>query len=318
MGKLSPFGKQYWLNKGLTEAEAIFKLKSLKKFHKEYWMVRGFSEEDSIKELANFQSSMSKKHYAKVDTSSYEYKCTNNTFVEYYISRGANLEEAIELLKIRQGTFSLEKCIKKYGNVKGEKIFKERQFKWQNTLSNLENINDINKSKDSVSWEHCLKKAKGNYNNALEIREKRMLDIMQPFKFSSKESIRLLEKLYDKLILLGILDSDIYWDYNNRKEFYINIGYNFYSYDFTIRSKKIIIEYNGSAFHPNPILTDDLKCKWYRLFSTISYNEALIEDDLKIRTAIAKGFKVFVIWDTDDDKKINNIFEEIIKICKNE
>jgi hypothetical protein len=60
-------------------------------------------------------------------------KKNNNdtTQLGYYTSRGATEQEAKKLLSKRQSTFSKEKCIEKYGEVEGIKIWKERQDKWR-------------------------------------------------------------------------------------------------------------------------------------------------------------------------------------------
>jgi len=57
-----------------------------------------------------------------------------NTKLEYYTSKGYSIEEAEKLLSERQSTFSLNKCIKKYGEEKGRQQWLERQEKWQSTL----------------------------------------------------------------------------------------------------------------------------------------------------------------------------------------
>lgn len=71
--------------------------------------------------------------------------------LEFYLSRGLNVEEAKAALHKRQSTFSKEKCIKKYGEVEGVKIWQSRQDKWQNTLNSKppEEIADINRRKCS-------------------------------------------------------------------------------------------------------------------------------------------------------------------------
>lgn len=74
-----------------------------------------------------------------------------NTRIEYYLNRGYTQEESEFLLKERQTTFSLEKCILKYGEELGIEVFKNRQEKWQNTLKSKsqEEIDEINKKKSS-------------------------------------------------------------------------------------------------------------------------------------------------------------------------
>ena len=75
----------------------------------------------------------------------------NPLTLEYYIKRGYSKSKAEEMLKERQSTFSLEKCIEKYGKEEGYKKWKERQDKWQETLNNLpeEEKKRINKAKSN-------------------------------------------------------------------------------------------------------------------------------------------------------------------------
>lgn len=60
--------------------------------------------------------------------------CNNPLRVDYYIKRGATPEEAEQLLKEHQTTFSLKICIEKYGLEEGCKRFASRQKNWQHTL----------------------------------------------------------------------------------------------------------------------------------------------------------------------------------------
>lgn len=54
----------------------------------------------------------------------------HSTTLEYWLKRGYDLEAAKEKLSSRQKTFSLEKCIEKYGEAKGKERWKKRQEKW--------------------------------------------------------------------------------------------------------------------------------------------------------------------------------------------
>jgi len=65
-----------------------------------------------------------------------------NTKLEYYLNKGYNLSESEKLLNERQSTFSLKKCIDKYGYNDGIEVFNKRQEKWKNSLiknGNLKN-----------------------------------------------------------------------------------------------------------------------------------------------------------------------------------
>ena len=88
----------------------------------------GLSDEEKIKKINELKSKcVSKK----------EKNNTNPLSVNYYTSKGFSLDEAKQKIKERQTTFSLKKCIERYGLEKGKEIFEERQRKWQNTLNNL-------------------------------------------------------------------------------------------------------------------------------------------------------------------------------------
>ena len=85
-------------------------------------------------------------------------KNNNNTStIEFYTSRGHSIESAEKFLSERQTTFSLEKCIKKYGEQEGFIVWQERQNKWQNTLNSKSDAekSELN-SKRSILGFHSL------------------------------------------------------------------------------------------------------------------------------------------------------------------
>lgn len=63
-----------------------------------------------------------------------------DTRIDYYLDRGFSLKESKKLLKERQTTFTLEKCIEKYGKEKGIEIYNNRQEKWQKSLNENGNL----------------------------------------------------------------------------------------------------------------------------------------------------------------------------------
>lgn len=90
-------------------------------FSKEFYKKRGYSEEEATKMALDFSRKVQKSIP----------KEKNPTNVEYYISKyNVTEEEARKMLAERQRTFTLEKCIQKYGKEKGEQIYNERQEKW--------------------------------------------------------------------------------------------------------------------------------------------------------------------------------------------
>lgn len=316
--KLSPMVIQFWINKGLTEDEAIYKIKTFRKLNKEYWTSRGYNEDDAILKVKEFQQKQGNIAGKNRKENPEKYKDRFSTSLEYWIKRTNTIEEAIDKYKDRQTTFSLEKCINKYGQIIGEQKWKERQEKWQNNLNNKsdEEKQRINKLKDGSSIDFFLKKG-------YSIEEAKKLYKISCKKkvcpttlgHSSKESLKIFEPLYYLLIeKYNVKVNDIYIGFKFSKEFYICTDERYYFYDFTIISKKIIIEYNGSKFHSPPNLNEEEKTRWKSLYNNISYNKVLEFDNKKIKIAEDNGFKVFIIWDYYTKEQIKNILFNIINL----
>jgi len=70
---------------------------------------------------------------------------------EYFIKKGFDEDVAFTLLKQRQSTFTLEKCIAKYGEEEGLVVWTNRQLKWQKTLDSKseKEKQDINSRKST-------------------------------------------------------------------------------------------------------------------------------------------------------------------------
>lgn len=79
------------------------------------------------------------------------YKKASPRCVEYWLERGCTDDIARQKVREHQSKFSLETCIKKYGDDEGARIWRERQDKWIRTMSLKTNDEKdrINKSKGS-------------------------------------------------------------------------------------------------------------------------------------------------------------------------
>ena len=90
----------------------------------EYYLKRGYSKEEGEKIIRKIQSNYAsrvKNH-------------RSNRQIQYWLDKGYSEQDAKEIISKLQNTFSKEKCIEKYGEIEGLKVFKERQQKWQKTL----------------------------------------------------------------------------------------------------------------------------------------------------------------------------------------
>ena len=102
---------------------------------KEFWINKGYTEEEAILKSKEVMNEVHSKTSIKLKSNPEKYACKYPTKIEYYLKKGFNEEEAKEEISKIQNRFSLEKCIEKYGKIVGEKTFNERQYKWINTLN---------------------------------------------------------------------------------------------------------------------------------------------------------------------------------------
>ena len=144
--------------------------------------------------------------------------------IDFYTFRGASEEEARQMLAERQCTFSLEKCIEKFGVKEGKRIFKERQEKWQKTLKDkpLDEIERINKAK------------------------------MMNGKGYSDESQELFNKIY--AIICSDYNEIYYATVNKDEEFseymvHSSITGRNYFLDFYVKDNNKVIEFDGDYWH---------------------------------------------------------------------
>lgn len=79
----------------------------------------------------------------------------NTNQIEYWTNKGYSIDEAKEKVSERQATFTLEKCIKKYGIKNGYKIWKERQKKWIKSLHRSFLTNGDNRTPTSKFENEC-------------------------------------------------------------------------------------------------------------------------------------------------------------------
>ena len=120
----------------------------------------------------------------------------------------------------------------------------------------------------------------------------------------SKESLLFFIKLYKLLRRKGISRDDIYWGIKGSKEFATKSEGLNYLYDFTIRSKRIIIEYNGTYWHPRSDIS------WRN--SLYTYDVGIEKDQRKMSVANNIGFSVYYVWSDDDqESKIKQLMEII-------
>lgn len=269
--------KKVFMRYGKTgEEEYDKKLKSRQKNNPNtwtmisYWTNKGFSVEESKQKIKDMYKNTSKK--GQLTRKNNNYKDTNRLTKGYWLKRGYTNEES-ELMKmkcIKKIENSLQRYTNDYGEILGPILLKKSSEKRKNTI---------------------LNKYGSFYTNSNV----------------SKESLKVLIKLYKKLRKCGFSKDDIIWGISNNKEFVMTDleTKTSYFYDFVIKSKKIIVEYNNIFWHPR----EDIRWNGF-----INYEEALNKDIRKHKLATSRGYEVYYIWNDDNiDSKINLIFEETLR-----
>jgi len=151
----SPMNIFFWIKKGYSKEDADFQVKSQRKTNKEYWIKKGFSEIDSLKKVTEFQKNSNSVFINKINSDLKYRELVNskrNNNQKYWINLGFSEEESIKKVSERQSTFSLEKCIEKYGDNEGHKIWQDRQERWQKSLSNSSYNGRENKDSKTIKF----------------------------------------------------------------------------------------------------------------------------------------------------------------------
>lgn len=225
------------------------------------------------------------------------------TSLDHWIKKGYSYDDAVEMRRRRQQTFSLQKCIEKYGKEKGIEIFNKRQEKWQNTLKSKpeEERIIISLKKNTFSIEGWMLRGYTEQEAQGIVKERFN---RSSSKYFSDEAVRFFEDNFSLTSgwLYGTSEWFI-WDHDHSRHYF---------YDFTHIDKKIIIEYHGQAFHPNKekLNVDEWK-NWRQPFSDKTADEAQSFDVYKKQLAEYHGFKVFEIFSNDDPVKTQNTITEI-------
>lgn len=225
--------------------------------------------------------------------------------IEHWLLKGYSYDEAVEMRRNRQRTFSLQKCIEKYGKEKGFEVFNKRQEKWQNTLNSKpeEERMIISLKKNTFSIEGWM--LRGYTEQEAQNIVKERIDICTSKTFSD-EAIYFFESNFSLDGWLYGTSEWFIWDQDQSRHYF---------YDFTHVNKKIILEYHGQAFHPNKNkLSDDEWKIWRQPFSDKTADEAYAFDIYKRKLAESRGFKVFEIFSNDDLDKIQNTINDITTI----
>lgn len=113
---------------------------------------------------------------------------------------------------------------------------------------------------------------------------------------ASKQSMKIFGPLVERLQHLNL---QIYVGSGANREWFLHDTINqvVRFYDFCIPSLKLIVEFHGEKYHPNPqLLTEEEWSKWETPYTKKSADECRKIDILKESIAIENGYEYHVIW----------------------
>lgn len=294
----APFSKEYkMVIDGLSEKEyEIWKIENFKiksenakklfekkiendpNFHRknsryceEFWIKKGYSLEES-KEKAKFEIEKNRNILKKIIKENPEYMRGKTwTSKDYWVKKGYTLEEAESTVSEKQSTFSLRKCIEKYGEEKGIEVWKSRQEKWIKML-------------DSKSDEEKM-------------------EILRKKTFANKAYSKISQELFFSIIENEMVDKKNAFFYLLNEEKILEHGKDIFKPDFIYNNK--IIEFFGNYWHANPKFYSNFEKKIRRGTKNYSVESIWKIDEYRLNFFKKNGYEVLVIWEEDyrKDKK---------------
>jgi very-short-patch-repair endonuclease len=99
----------------------------------------------------------------------------NDATMSYWLNAGYTEDESKQKIKERQTTFTLRKCIEKYGEEEGKSRWLDRQEKWQNSCKKTRK-NGFSKISQKLFWQIYEKLNKKNSIFFAELGEDKLLD----------------------------------------------------------------------------------------------------------------------------------------------
>jgi len=265
-----------------------------------YWTSRGYSEEEGKIKIKELYTKHSNKMKSLWNDNVYDDRLIP-TQLEYWLEKGYSLEEAKQKHSERQKTFSKEICIQKHGEEKGLEVFNQRQKKWQETLKNLPNYNDIQKSK-GISLEKYINMY------GVDVGGQKYEDLL---KNRSSGYSKISQELFWYILknYLNETETEKCYFYEHQHEFAKAHKKQAYLYDFVISNLKICIEFHGDIWHANPAIYNEENYK--HPFGDLRCDEIHKNDKIKQELIEEFGFGYYVVWESDFKNDPNKVYKTI-------
>jgi hypothetical protein len=295
----TPMQETFWINKinpdtgnKYTEEEAKYKIRSQRKFNTEYWIERGYNLNQAIENVQLLQKENAKK--LKDSLINNPNNSRTWTQISYWKNKGFTEKEAKNKISALQKMNDINTLINKYGDIEGRIRYDEISKKISYSLTLEYHIEKYGEVEGNIKY------------------RRRIESITKFYRGTSKESISFFIPLYKK-IRKYLNRNDIFWGIGSSNEYFIwdkDIKRIFF-YDFCIPKHKIIIEFHGIHWHPNPRWNTNKLKKWH-LFG-MNYEEKMRIDNYKKELAEKNGFKIFEVYSDEKEFFDFNIILDLIK-----
>lgn len=230
----------------------------------------------------------------QAETNTLEYKkkkfgMTEEQFKEYNKSRSVTLEN----------------CIAKYGELKGQEFFENYCKKQQyagcsldyfiekyGIIDGTEKYKTVN-SRKAISLENMVRvhgedEGRKRYETWREAATARINRFYSPVS----------QELFWQLVTRGV-DGSMFAENGGEFGFYCKIDDKGYIYDFVVNSKKKVIEFNGDLYHANPeIYSAEHLFESYPYFGKTA-KEIWDRDAHKNSKIIERGYSLLTVWEKD-------------------
>jgi len=305
--EFSPHNPEFWIKRGYGEKEAAEKSaeqktwkNTLQNYIGLYGEKNGSKRWEEFKKNSGFSLKKFEAKYGKKEgKKKYESLCKKVSYsyekcVALYGLEDGLLKWSQYLTKAREKG-SLKWYVEKYGEKEGHIRHKEKC--------------------KTIAYSHTLEYLTKKYGK--NEGKKRYINWMEQLKsrnrMASKYSLRVFIPLYKYLRKNGIGRDDIFFGISGSQEWFLGDKEKFYVYDFVVKSKKVILEFNGEHVHPNPVWKSSDYNRWDSWRHPWTKEAADVKssfDEEKNRFATKKGFKVIVLWLEDGEDKNIEIAKE--------
>lgn len=205
ISRFSPYNVKYWVERGFNYDDAIEHIKTIRPTNIQYWLNKGYTKNDAEFQVELLTMKTERAYIHKHGERGREMyrqikreigRKTSPRSIDYWLKKGYTEADGMEMVSKTQRTYSRDILHKKYGAYLGEEKMKDRNDKWQQTLKNKSNYEEIQKSKDGNSLKFYKEKYGENY-----------------IEFYVKEQIKKLFKLEIKNEIINSLKKNNYIDF---------------------------------------------------------------------------------------------------------